>query len=80
MTSKALFVVYVLYCIEAGVFLVIYPWVWLWEQNAVLSLYPTLRPILMNNFLRGAVSGLGFANLLLGAWEIVQFPHYFKKA
>ncbi|MFQ5738061.1 MAG: hypothetical protein ACE5JX_03545 [Acidobacteriota bacterium] len=78
--SKALFLVYILYCLEVGIFLIIYPWMRLWDQNYVLAHYPQLRLILLNNFFRGAVSGLGFANLVLGAWEIVHFHQYSRKA
>ncbi len=80
MINKVLFFVYVLYCLEVGIFLVIYPWMMLWEQNSLLSYYPVLRTIFLNNFFRGAVSGLGVANLVLGAWEIAQFPRYFGRA
>jgi len=80
MVSRVLFFVYVLYCLEVGIFLIIYPWVSLWDQNALLAHYPALRSIVLNDFFRGAVSGLGFANLLLGAWEVVHFQRYFGKA
>jgi hypothetical protein len=36
--------------------------------------------VFLNHFFRGAVSGLGVANLILGAWEIAHFQRYFKKA
>ncbi len=80
MMNKALFFVYILYCIEVGIFLIVYPWVRLWEQNSLLSHYPELRAIFLNNYFRGAVSGLGAANLLLGAWEVAHFQRYFRKA
>lgn len=80
MINKLLFVVYVLYCLEVGVFLVLFPWLRLWDQNALLTHYPLLRPFFLNNFFRGAVSGLGFANLLLGVWEVFHLQRYFKRA
>jgi len=80
MINRALSVVYILYCIEVGIFLLCYPWMRLWEQNSLLIYYPLLRPILLNNFFRGAVSGLGVINLILAAWEAFSFPKYFRKA
>jgi hypothetical protein len=80
MLNKALLIVYVLYCFEAGIFLIIFPWMRLWEENSLLEYYPFLRVLFLNNFFRGAVSGLGMANLILGAWEVAHFQRYFKRA
>ena len=80
MIGKLLFWLYVLYCFEAGVFLLVFPWMRMWDQNALLSLYPYLRGVVLNDFFRGAVSGLGLVNLVLGSWELVHFQRYFKKA
>lgn len=79
MLQKLLFSIYILYCFEVGLFLLIFPWIGLWYQNSLLSHYPVLRVVLLNNFFRGAVSGLGIANLILGIWEITRYRYYFKK-
>ncbi len=80
MMAKALFFLYVLYCFEVGVFLLIFPWSSIWDHNSLLSYYPDLRLIILNDFFRGAVSGLGLANLVLGFWEVGHFNRYFRKA
>ncbi len=80
MVNKALFVIYVLYCLEVGIFLLVYPWMRLWDQNFLLQYSSFLRVVLLNDFFRGAVSGLGLANLILGAWEVAHFQRYFRKA
>ncbi len=80
MVNKALFVIYVLYCLEVGIFLLVYPWMRLWDQNFLLQYSSYLRVLLLNDFFRGAVSGLGIANLILGAWEVAHFQRYFRKA
>lgn len=80
MLNKLIFCIYVLYCFEVGVFLLIFPWMRLWEQNNLLAYYPLLRAVVLDNFFRGAVSGLGVANLILGVWEVAHFRRYFKKA
>ena len=78
MTGRLLFLVYVIYCFEIGVFLTVYPWMDLWRHNALLFHYPALRPFLLNDFLKGAISGLGISNIILGTWEIVHFKYFFK--
>ena len=80
MVNKFLFVLYVLYCLEVGIFLLVYPWMRLWDQNFLLQYSSYLRVLLLNDFFRGAVSGLGIANLILGAWEVAHFQRYFRKA
>jgi len=79
MITKGLFFLYVLYCFEVGIFLLLFPWVAMWEQNSILTLYPALRSVILNDFFRGAVSGLGVSNLLLGVWEIAHFSRYFRE-
>ena len=78
--TRALFLLYVLYCFEVGVFLLIFPWSSIWDQNSLLSYYPDLKKVILNNFFRGAVSGLGLANLFLGFWEVGNFSRYSRKA
>lgn len=79
MLAKALYALYVLYCIEVGLFLIVFPWMEFWNQNLLLHYVPFLRLLFLNNFFRGAVTGLGFANLVVGAWEIASYRRYFRK-
>lgn len=73
MFNRLLFFVYLLYCFEVGLFLLIFPWMQLWDHNSLLSyLSDPLRDVLLSNYFRGAVSGLGLANLLLGVWEVLR--------
>ena len=78
MASKLFFSIYVLYCFEVGLFLTVFPWMEFWEENALLFNYPFLRPVFLNYFFRGAVTGLGLANIILGVWEIAHFKCHFK--
>ena len=64
-------VLYVLVCLEVGVFLALVPWSAIWERNYFLEAYPSLRPILLAPAFRGAVAGLGLANIYLGLNEVV---------
>jgi hypothetical protein len=58
-----------------GLLLVFVPWVNvdginLWENNYLLQTNPALRGLLLNTFVRGAVTGLGLVNLLLAILEM----------
>ncbi len=60
----------ILICFELGMLLILLPWSGPWERNYFLNRYPALIPYLLNPSLRGAVSGLGVLDILLGAGMI----------
>jgi hypothetical protein len=62
--------IYVAYFLEAGLLLVLVPWTPFWERNYFAAEMPALQNMLRNNFVRGAVSGLGIVNLMLGFAEL----------
>ncbi len=66
-------VVYILYCLEVGIFLLFLPWMSLWDTNYIVYLYPKLRAIVANPYLKGGVVGLGIVNILIGIQEIAHF-------
>ncbi len=66
-------VLYIMYCLEVGGFLLFLPWLGIWENNFLLYRYPKFRPFVANAFLKGAVLGLGLVNILIGIQEIVHF-------
>jgi hypothetical protein len=61
---------YVAFFVEVGLLLIVLPWSSFWEQNYFGHAMPVLRTLLTNNFVRGAVSGLGVLNLLAGFFEL----------
>jgi hypothetical protein len=67
MLKRLLFVAYFL---EVGLLLVLVPWSAFWERNYFAASLPFLQDVLENNFVRGAVSGLGVVNLLMGFDEL----------
>ncbi len=74
---KYFFVVYMIYCFYVGALLTVMPWIsWIWENNYLLYHLPAARPYLLNPFLRGAVSGLGILNILIGIEEIVRYRRW----
>jgi hypothetical protein len=64
---------YILYSLEVGIFLVFLPWLTIWDNNYLLYRYPDVRPVLSNAFLKGAVLGLGLVNIVIGIQEIGLF-------
>jgi hypothetical protein len=48
-----------------GLALILAPWSDYWEANYFLFQYPALALWLKNPFMRGAISGLGFMNVVM---------------
>lgn len=72
--QRVFVIVYVLFCIELGLVLVVLPW-WpgYWFSGAWLTPWPELRRLVMSGFVRGAVSGLGLLDIWLGIMEAVRY-------
>ncbi len=79
MSAKLTDIFFILICFEIGVLLVYLPWHRSWTENHLLILaadrlhWAWLVRLMMSGYLRGAVTGLGVLNLLLGGWEIKNF-------
>jgi hypothetical protein len=73
---RLLTIIYVVFCLELGIFLFILPWVSLWGKNYFVGHYPLVSWVSRNYFLRGAVSGLGLADIWLAIYEIWRFFHH----
>lgn len=64
--------------LEAGLLLVLIPWSTFWDRNYFAEAIPGLRELVTNNFVRGAVSGLGVLNLFAALAELAEIftrPH-----
>jgi hypothetical protein len=57
---------YIAFFLEVGLLLVVLPWSGFWDRNYFAMTWPALRELLTNNFVRGAVTGLGLVNLYAG--------------
>lgn len=64
--------VHITYWLVVGSFLVLFPWLRIWEHNYLLYQFPGLRPVVVSPFLKGAVLGLGIVNLIIGFLEIAH--------
>lgn len=67
--SRVVRVVFLLFCLEIGLILLLLPWTLLWDNNFFVSLYPEWSRFWLNSYVRGAVSGLGLANLWIAVTE-----------
>ena len=52
--------------------LILIPWSAFWDRNYFVESWPWLGAFLTNNFVRGAVSGLGVVNLLAALAELAE--------
>jgi hypothetical protein len=55
---------------EAGLALLLVPWSSYWDRNYFAEALPTVHAAVTNNFVRGAVSGLGLVNVAAGVVEL----------
>ena len=67
---KRLFII--AFFFEIGFALLVVPWSAFWDRNYFAEAVPAIHAIITNNFVRGAVSGLGLINLLSGISELVS--------
>ena len=65
---------YIAFFVEGGLLLVVLPWSDFWERNYFGLVSPLVHAVLVNHFVRGAISGLGLLNLAAGLAEILPSP------
>ncbi len=58
--------------LEFGLLLIVLPWSSYWDRNYFAALVPEFRTFLVNNFVRGAVSGLGVIDIMAGISELIS--------
>jgi hypothetical protein len=65
-------ILYILSSLYLGVALLLLPWMWAWDNNYLLYIYPQIRPIVANPFFKGAVLGLGIVNISISIHEFAK--------
>ena len=63
-------ILFVLYCVEAGIFLALSPWTPSWERVAFLVPAAGVRHLISAPWMRGLVSGFGLVHLLWVAHDL----------
>ncbi len=72
-------VLLITFCLEIGLYLLIFPWTEYWDTNYFSALVPEWRQYWMNPYFRGAVSGLGVINLYISLVEIWRLRRFAKR-
>ncbi len=70
--SKFLSFCFILFCFEIGVFLLVFPWLEIWELNNAATYASWLGDMWGSPFFRGALSGLGLVNIYISFLEIIR--------
>lgn len=70
--GKVLRLCFVIFCFEVGVFLVVFPWLGDWDNNRLTTYSTLLEEVWGNPYFRGALSGLGLANIYISFLEILR--------
>jgi hypothetical protein len=58
------------YFVEAGLLLIVAPWSASWQHNYFGARFPVLGTLMLNLFVRGAISGIGVVTVAGGLREV----------
>lgn len=84
MVARLTVIFFIILCLLAGFVLVVFPWISVgrvgdWGDNQLLIFVSqkldlqSLQKFVASGWVRGAVTGLGVVNLIIGFWEIANF-------
>jgi hypothetical protein len=77
--QKVSAVVFIAFCLEIGLYLLIVPWTESWDGNYFSALLPQMKTYWDNLYVRGAVSGLGAVNLYISLSEIFRLRRFARR-
>jgi hypothetical protein len=66
-------ILYIAYFLEVGLILLLVPWIGFWDRNYFAEAMPFVHAVIQNNYVRGAVSGVGLLNILAGLIELRDY-------
>jgi len=79
--QRIMSVLFIIFCLELGLFLLIYPWTDGWSDNyfawALRGDVQRWHTFWNNSYVRGAVSGMGAVNLWIAIAEV--FRHFVNR-
>ncbi len=70
--------IYVFFCFELGIFLFLFPWLDLWQQNFLGGLTPGWFDLWNSPYVKGAVSGLGVIDIGISFSELFRLRRFAK--
>ncbi len=71
-------VFFILYCVEAGVFLCLVPWNLAWDRTILQLPMARLWMFGLNPAVRAAVTGFGLMHLVWGAHDLDRLLHHWR--
>jgi hypothetical protein len=63
--------VLVVFFLEVGLVLTLAPWSAYWDRNYFAETMPVVHALITNNYVRGAVTGLGLVNICAAVADLV---------
>lgn len=75
---KAAALLFAFFCFEIGVFLLLFPWMELWQRNYFSSPGRGWYELWSSPYLRGAISGLGLVNIGIAFSELLRLRRFFR--
>ena len=67
---RLLRVCFAIFTFEIGLFLTVFPWVYIWSVNFFSGWFPALENIWDEPYFRGAITGLGLVNIYIACAEV----------
>jgi hypothetical protein len=61
---------FLVYCLEAGIFLCWAPWTGFWQRTFVSFSWPRLGMLMLDPWVRGAVTGFGLVHLVWAVHDL----------
>jgi hypothetical protein len=71
---KAGAVLFITFCLDIGLFLLIFPWTDYWDNFAAFA--RNWRPYCDTMYVRGAISGMGVVNLYISLGEVFRLRRF----
>ena len=69
---------FIVFCLEIGVVLLVFPWSEYWDNNFFTTWTPKLRDFWESSYVRGGVSGLGVVNVFISFTELFRLRRFSK--
>ncbi len=76
---KASALLLIVFCLEVGVVLLVFPWLEYWDNNFFSNWLPKVHDYWGNSYVRGAVSGVGAANIIIAFSELFRLRRFSKE-
>jgi len=65
--------IFLIYCLEAGLFLLMSPWLEAWNHAALLLPFGPVRELLLSSWSRSLISAFGLLHLVWGLHDLDLF-------